>query len=182
MNFKTTVKTAAAALLVMTGVSTAHADIIFTLGNSPLADSDNVLFTGNNLSHSGSLVQGNFNGSGSGFVVDFSSNSGNGNLQAPSGGQARVEGATGNTPLLDLTFGLEGASFTGVVLNPFNGSGIATLLVTEPNGNTSTFSYNLGNGQNFLTITAINGQQIDSVSLTAPEGFTDLRQVRIGRV
>jgi len=178
MNYKTPVKMAVAALLVMTGVSPAQADIIFTLGNSPL-DSDNVLFTDNNLSHSGNLIQGNFNGSGSGFVVDFRSTSGNGSLQAPSGGQARVEGAIGNIPLGDITFGLEGATFTGVVLNPFNGSGVATLLVTEPNGNTSTFSYNLGNGQNFLTITAINGQQIETVRFTAPDGITDLRQVRM---
>ena len=90
-----------------------------------------------------------------------------------------MEGAIGNIPLGDITFGLEGATFTGVVLNPFNGSGVATLLVTEPNGNTSTFSYNLGNGQNFLTITAINGQQIETVRFTAPDGITDLRQVRM---
>src|SRR6185369_3398261 len=132
MNYKTPLKMAVAALLVMTGVSPARADIIFTLGNSPL-DSDNVLFTDNNLSHSGNLIQGNFDGSGSGFVVDFRSTSGNGSLQAPSGGQARVEGAIGNIPLGDITFGLEGATFTGVVLNPFNGNGVAILIVSELN-------------------------------------------------
>jgi len=180
MNYKTTVKLAVAASLVMTGISAAQADIIFTLGNSPLDDSDNVLFTDNNLSHSGNLVQGNFNGPGSGFIVDFSSASGNGSLQAPSGGQARVEGATGNTPLGDITFGLEGATFTGVVLNPFNGSGVAILIVSELNGDTSLFSYIMGNGNNFVTINAINGQQIDTVTLVAPGGgFTDLRQVRM---
>jgi len=180
MNCKTTVKMAVAALLVMAGVSAAQADIIFTLGNSPLVDSDNVLFTDNNLSHSGNLVQGNFNGSGSGFIVDFSSTSGNGSLQAPSGGQARVEGAIGNIPLGDITFGLEGATFTGVVLNPFNGNGVAILIVSELNGDTSLFSYIMGNGNNFVTINASNGQQIDTVTLVAPGGgFTDLRQVRM---
>ena len=180
MNYKTTVKTAVAALLVMTGMSAAQADIIFTLGNSPLTDGDNVLFTDNNLSHSGNLVQGNFNGPGSGFIVDFSSASGNGSLQAPSGGQARVEGATGNTPLRDITFGLEGATFTGVVLNPFSGSGAAILIVSDLNGETSLFSYIMGNGNNFVTINAINGQQISTITLDAPGGFTDLRQVRMG--
>ena len=180
MNYKTPVKMAVAALLVMTGISPAQADIIFTLGNNPLDDSDNALFTDNNLSHSGSLVQGNFNGSGSGFIVDFSSTSGNGSLQAPSGGQARVEGAIGNIPLGDVTFGLEGATFTGVVLNPFNGNGVAILIVSELNGDTSLFSYIMGNGNNFVTINASNGQQIDTVTLVAPGGgFTDLRQVRM---
>jgi hypothetical protein len=180
MKYKTTKKMAIAALLVMTGVSSAPADILFTLGNNPQANSENVLFTDNNLSHSGNLVQGNFGGPGSGFIVDFRSASGNLGLQAPSGGQARVEGATGNTPVVNITFGLEVGTFTGVVLNPFSGIGPATIIVTEPNGQTSTFTYGLGNGQNFLTIDAINGQQIATVSITAPGGFTDLRQVRMG--
>ena len=131
MKYKKTIKMSVAALLLMTGVAAAQADIIFTLGNDPLDDSDNVLFTDDSLSHSGSLIQGNFNGSGSGFIVDFTSISGNGNLLAPSGGQARVEGAAGNTPLGNISFGLEGGTFTGVILNPFSGSGLATLLVTE---------------------------------------------------
>jgi hypothetical protein len=38
------------------------------------------------------------------------------------------------------------------------------------------------NGQNFFTITAINGQAITSISLTAINGatFQDVRQVRLG--
>jgi len=38
------------------------------------------------------------------------------------------------------------------------------------------------NGQNFFTVTAINGQAITSISLTAINGavFADVRQVRIG--
>jgi hypothetical protein len=179
MKYKTTIKMAVAGLLVMTGVSSTRADITFSLGNNPQANSDNVLFNDNNLSHSGNLVQGNFGGPGSGFIVDFRSFSGNGNLQAPSGGQATVEGATGNAPLMNIVFGLENGTFTGVVLNPFTGAGPALITVTEPNGVVSTFSYALGNGQNFLTIEAINGQQIGSVSITASGGFTDLRQVRI---
>jgi len=38
----------------------------------------------------------------------------------------------------------------------------------------------MGNGNNFVTINASNGQQIDTVTLVAPGGgFTDLRQVRM---
>ena len=38
------------------------------------------------------------------------------------------------------------------------------------------------NGQNFFTVTAINGQLITSISLTAIDGavFQDVRQVRLG--
>jgi len=38
------------------------------------------------------------------------------------------------------------------------------------------------NGQNFFTVTAINGQLITSISLTAINGavFEDVRQVRLG--
>ncbi len=38
------------------------------------------------------------------------------------------------------------------------------------------------NGQNFFTVTAINGQLITSISLTAINGamFEDIRQVRLG--
>jgi len=38
------------------------------------------------------------------------------------------------------------------------------------------------NGQNFFTVTAINGQAITSISLTAINGavFEDVRQVRLG--
>ena len=100
-------------------------------------------------------------------------------MQAPSGGQARVEGATGNAPMGNITFGLEGATFTGVVLNPV-GSGNGTFIVTELNGDTTSFPFVLGNGNNFVTITAINGQQIKSVMLSTPApGIEDLRQVRM---
>ena len=38
------------------------------------------------------------------------------------------------------------------------------------------------NGQNFFTVTAINGQLMTSISLTAINGavFSDVRQVRLG--
>jgi hypothetical protein len=41
------------------------------------------------------------------------------------------------------------------------------------------FAYTLTNGQNFLTIVADPGTSIFSVTVSAPGGFTDLRQPRI---
>ena len=37
----------------------------------------------------------------------------------------------------------------------------------------------LGNGQNFFTVLAINGQQISRISLSSTSGFADVQQVRI---
>lgn len=42
-----------------------------------------------------------------------------------------------------------------------------------------TFNSTLGNGNNFLTIVATNGEAITSVDISAPGGFNDLRQPRI---
>ena len=44
---------------------------------------------------------------------------------------------------------------------------------------TFQFTTALGNGSNFLTIFATGGEVINSISIDASSGFTDLRQVRI---
>src|SRR6478735_1339015 len=88
-----------AALVIMVAASsTAWADpITITVGNPGNAGTDNVLFNNGALVHSGTVVQGDFNGSGAGFIVDFTSASGNGNLGV-SGGQAVLVGGIGNIP------------------------------------------------------------------------------------
>ena len=59
-----------------------------------------------------------------------------------------------------------------------------TAVANEPGGGTSTsiFAYALGAGSNFLTILAINGETLASVTIDAPDGFTALRQPRISGV
>src|SRR5215218_2053981 len=108
---------AALAIMVMAS-STAWADpITITVGNPNNQNTDNVLFNNGSLVHSGLLVQGDFNGSGAGFIVDFTSASGTGNLGV-SGGQAVLVGGTGNIPLTNVTVELEnGATFTKLILN-----------------------------------------------------------------
>ena len=67
----------AALAIMMMASSTAWADpIVITTGNPGNQNTDNVLFNNPNLVHSGPLVQGDFNGSGAGFIVDFTSTSG----------------------------------------------------------------------------------------------------------
>ncbi|HEU4714575.1 MAG TPA: PEP-CTERM sorting domain-containing protein [Pyrinomonadaceae bacterium] len=180
-----------AALVVMVAASsTAWADpITITTGNPGNAGTDNVLFNNPALIHSGTLVQGDFNGSGAGFIVDFTSASGNGNLGV-SGGQAVLVGGSGNNPFTNVTVQLEnGATFQKLILN---------IDVTNGLSNTSvqfTVNYTLAggqqfqqvfavsaNGQNFFGIQAGDGAVINSVTIQGLNGttFADIKQWRLG--
>jgi hypothetical protein len=160
------------------------ADIIFTLGNNPQPGEQNVLL---NSGATGSRVTGRLNQSG--LVVNLTSITQT--LTTPSNGQARVEATIGGNQvaLRDISFALDNGTFTDAIFNPagvgrIGASGTATVIVI-PNdavGNPEPavlFSYTLGNGNNFLTVTASNGETINSISIFATNGFADLRQVRI---
>jgi len=123
----------------------------------------------------------------SNLLVNFTSSSGSGLLNANPSGQATVSGGTGNTALTQLTFGLaNNDTFTRAVFNinaSSNGSVVIHIEGVNIDGGffEDTFTVD-ANGQNFFTVTAINGQFITSVSLTAINGavFEDVRQVRLG--
>ena len=152
-------------------VTTARADsVTFTIGNNPQSNEENVLL---NSGATGTTVFGLTNQTN--LQVRFTSSTDT--LVEPSSGQARVEAVDGL--LNNITLDLPNASFTDVILNPFFGSGTATVTVLTTNNQTFTFSYTLSNGQNFLTIVADPGTRIASVTVNAPGGFTDLRQPRI---
>jgi hypothetical protein len=121
------------------------------------------------------------------LVVNFQSSSGSGLLNANPSGQATVSGGTGNTALTQLTFGLaNNDTFTRAVFN-INASTSGSVLIHVEGVNITggffedDFTVD-ANGQNFFTVTAINGQLITSISLTAINGavFQDVRQVRLG--
>src|SRR5689334_7543655 len=123
----------------------------------------------------------------SNLLVNFTSSSGSGLLNANPSGQATVSGGTGNTALTQLTFGLaNNDTFTRAVFN-INASTGGSVLIHVEGVNIDggffedTFTVD-ANGQNFFTVTAINGQAITSISLTAVNGavFQDIRQVRLG--
>lgn len=152
-------------------VTTARADsVTFTIGNNPQSNEENILL---NSGATGTTVFGLTNQTN--LQVRFTSSTDT--LVEPSSGQARVEAVDGL--LNNITLDLPNASFTDVILNPFFGSGTATVTVLTTNNQTFTFSYTLSNGQNFLTIVADPGTRIASVTVNAPGGFTDLRQPRI---
>ena len=183
---------ASAALVIMAlASSTAWADpITITTGNPNNQNTDNVLFNNGSLVHAGTLVQGDFNGSGAGFIVDFTSASGNGNLGV-SGGQAVLIGGAGNTPFSNVTVQLEnGATFTKLIFNIDVTAGLPpptqvqfTVNYTLAGGQVfnQVFSVNT-NGQNFFGIEAAEGAVINSVTIQGLSGttFQDINQWRLG--
>jgi hypothetical protein len=173
----------ALAMFVIVGVAagTAKADIVVTSGVNNQG-TDNVLLNPATdvLTVTGTVGQNN-------LVVNFTSSSGSGLLNANPSGQATVSGGTGNTALTQLTFGLaNNDTFTRAVFNiNASSSGSVVIHVEGVNITGGFFEDDFtvdANGQNFFTVDAINGQLITSISLTAINGavFSDVRQVRLG--
>jgi PEP-CTERM motif len=160
---------------------TAKADIVVVTGVNNQG-TDNVLLNPatNVLTVTGTVGQNN-------LLVNFTSSSGSGLLNANPSGQATVSGGTGNIALTQLTFGLaNNDTFTRAVFNINAGTDGSVLIHVEGVNITGGFFEDDfvvdANGQNFFTVTAINGQLMQSISLTAINGavFQDVRQVRLG--
>jgi len=159
--------------------SLSWAGVTFTLGNNPQPGEENVLL---NSGTTGNTVFGTLNQSG--LLVDFSSATQL--LTEPSSGQARIE-ATNNgsqVGLTDITFGLDNGVFGDAIFNMFIGGTVGTAggsagISVVANDGIFTFNTALGNGQNFLTIVATGGEVLENISISYPNGFTDLRQPRI---
>ena len=189
--FQRVILASAAFAILALASSTAWADpITITTGNPGNQNTDNVLFNNGSLVHSGTLVQGDFNGAGAGFIVDFTSTSGNGNLGV-SGGQAVLVGGSGNTPFSNATIQLEnGATFTKLILNIDVTNGLAPPTSVQFSVNytlaggqvfNQVFTVNT-NGQNFFGIEAAEGAVINSVTVQGLNGttFADINQWRVG--
>ena len=178
-------------VIMVIASSTASADpIVITVGNPGNQNTDNVLFNNPALVHAGLLVQGDFNGSGAGFIVDFTSASGSGNLGV-SGGQAVLVGGTGNTPFTNVTVQLEdGATFTKIIFNIDVTNGLPpptsvqfTVNYTLLGGQVFNQVFNVdANGQNFFGIEAFEGAVINSVTIQGLNSttFADINQWRLG--
>ena len=190
-NLQRLILACAAFAILMVASSTAWADpITITTGNPGNLGTDNVLFNNGSLSHSGLLVQGDFNGAGAGFIVDFTSASGNGNLGV-SGGQAVLVGGSGNIPFSNATMQLEnGATFTKLILNIDVSNGLPpptqvqfTVNYTLAGGQVFNQVFTVStNGQNFFGIEAAEGAVINSVTIQGIGGttFADINQWRVG--
>ena len=167
--------------VVSLAASTAKADIVVVTGVNNQG-TDNVLLNPATdvLTVTGTVGPSN-------LLVNFTSSSGSGLLNANPSGQATVSGGTGNIAFTQLTFGLaDQGPFTRAVFN-INAAtdGSVVIHVEGINIDGGFFEDDFvvdANGQNFFTVTAINGQAITSISLTAINGatFEDVRQVRLG--
>ena len=161
--------------------STARADIVVVTGVNNQG-TDNVLL---NPATNVTTVTGTVGANN--LLVNFTSSSGSMLLNANPSGQATVSGGLGNAGFTQLTFGLaNGDTFTRAVFN-INAviAGSVEIHVEGVNIDGGFFEDTFtvdANGQNFFTVTAINGQLITSISLTAVNGalFEDIRQVRLG--
>ena len=190
-NLQRLILASAAFIVLMVASSTVWADpITITTGNPGNQGTDNVLFNNGSLIQSGLLVQGDFNGAGAGFIVDFTSASNTGNLGV-SGGQAVLVGGTGNTPFSDVTLQLEnGATFTKLILNidvtnglppPTQVQFIVNYTLAGGQVFNQVFTVDT-NGQNFFGIAAAEGAVINSVTVHGLNGttFQDIDQWRLG--
>lgn len=180
-SLKNTALTLAIFAVISVVAGTAKADIVVVTGVNNQG-TDNVLLNPATdvLTVTGVVGQNN-------RLVNFTSTSGSGLLNANPSGQATVSGGTGNVALTQLTFGLaNNDTFTRAVFNiNASTSGSVLIHVEGVNINGGFFEDDFtvdANGQNFFTVTAINGQAITSISLTAINGavFEDVRQVRLG--
>jgi len=173
--------TLAAAGVFLASAQPAQADIVVITGVNNQG-TDNVLLNPANdvLTVTGTVGANN-------LLVNFTSTSGSDLLDANPSGQATVSGGLGNDPLTQLTFGLaNNSTFTRAVFNVnAETSGSVLIRVQGFNIDGGFFEDDFvvdANGQNFFTVTAINGQLMTSISLTAINGatFEDIRQVRLG--
>lgn len=161
--------------------ATAKADIVVIQGVNNQG-TDNVLLNPatNVLTVTGTVGQNN-------LLVNFTSTSFSGLLSANPSGQATVSGGTGNSPFTNICFSLaNNSTFTRAVFN-VNASvgGTIDLTVSGINitGGTFVDTFTVdANGQNFFTVTAINGQLIQEICIDAigATRILDLRQVRLG--
>jgi hypothetical protein len=176
-------KTSKLLLLITAAVllpAVSWADIMFTLGNNPQPGEENVLL---NQGETGPVVTGSTNQSHIG--VNFFSQSQT--LTIPANGQARIEATSGGSQvaLSQIGFALATGTFTDAIFNMHIGGtigtsgGAATITALDNLNVTHSFTTTLGNGQNFVTVVASNGESILTIGIGYPTGFTDLRQVRI---
>ena len=162
-----------AALLVAIGAPAAYADGVFTLGNHPQPNEQNILFGSTQM---GATVFGSTNFTDA--TEQFSSKTDA--LMVTSSGQAKVTAVDGL--INDITITIPGSAFGDFILNPFKPAVNSDLTVTVTMSDASVFTfgpYGSINGNNFLTITTSGGELISSVTIDSPGGFEDLRQPRI---
>jgi hypothetical protein len=170
---------AVAAIAAFASAGAANANVVFTLGNNPQPQEQNVLF---GSSQTGTTITGATNQSGTGIQVTSSQSLSTGGI-----GQAFLVATSGGL-ITDFTFTVPNHTFGDFIFNPMiggqppGGGGTANVVATA-NGTPFSFSYTLGNGNNFLTIFTTGGEMLDSVALSVTgAGFDQLKQLRVSGI
>ena len=175
--------------------TSARADFMLVSGNNP-QDDENVLLGGDLV---GLQITGSTNETGTVVLFESASQF----LASPSSGQARIEArdtediaATQEAIDDALTISLQDPllAFQSLIFNAFIGGGVgdggALSFTVEGfdaanNPVSETFGpEEIGNGENFFTVLASDGQLIQSVTISPGDdsSYADLRQVRIGGI
>jgi len=164
-----------AGLFLLLGYGAVNASIIFEPGNHPGPNEENVLFNqGGLISGPALTVTGEIQ---SEYLISFTSSE---NLFTPSIGQARVAAQDGAFRQLEISLGDD--VFNDIIfnLNTLNSTpGIAVITVTEVAGPGAIYLFPVAQGENFLTITTLNGGFLKSVSISSTVDVNDIRQTRI---
>ncbi|HTI78919.1 MAG TPA: PEP-CTERM sorting domain-containing protein [Acetobacteraceae bacterium] len=169
----------------------ASANIIFTTGNHPQANEDNILFEASQVG----VVLDNGEVDHTGADVDFRSLTGQ-VLTQQAKGQADIfcalncinNGGNQSAQLnsIEMTAGLDAngkkTAWTDAIINLDFGTGTAKITVTDNFG--APFVFALGNGQNFLTMVAVNGEFITDIKVEndipgTAFGFNSFKQPRV---
>jgi hypothetical protein len=156
-------------------VTSANADIMFS--PTPSGTGNNVVFNQQPPDQTGTTIFGNINVTDT--LVRFTSTQ---TLTTPSEGQARIESVPDNL-LTNLTTTITGFHFTQAVFNlDATANGSATINAFDQSGKEFSFLLPLsGSGQNFFTLTAVNGELISRVAFTSTIGLEDVSQIRFGQ-
>jgi hypothetical protein len=164
--------------------ASSQAGIIFTPGNNPTGNEENVNLTNGNT---GMSVFGLTNTTN--VPVEFTSTQ---TLLTSTSGQANIQAVSGGSQvgMTNIAISAPNHTYNDLIFNtPINmgigqGGGTLEVFATDTTGVVFPFITTLGNGSNFLTLTTTGGEQILSTSMvyTNPNGFTNLSQVRISGV
>jgi hypothetical protein len=177
---KLSISAAIAALAI--GISgAAQATAIFTPGNNPQPNEENVLF---GSQQTGTTITGATNQSGT--AVQFVSTQ---SLTTGGQGQAFLEATSPATTITGaVTFSVPGFGFMDYIFNPAvtgpDATGGTATVTAVTNDGTFTDPITFKNGDNFLTITTTGGEFLTSVTITPAAGsnYAQYQQPRVSGV
>jgi hypothetical protein len=169
---KTVVNTIAKMALAITFLAMpALADAVFTPGNNPQPNEENILFTSGGH---GTTLNAFTNQTHTNVVITSTTNT-----LLEKGGQSDLSNF-GEGLLHDVNVSTPGFTFTDFILNPFKPKVSGDLVVSVmTNDGLFLHTYGSKNGDNFLTVTTKNNEVIEWVQVDSASGFQGLKQPRI---